>query len=271
MTVVLQTGACGAKVDTNAGDKSTADEAFTPINALMYAWLVATGNVATWGLTDTHVDGLGSSPGWLLVPGTTAVKNSSADQVVFFVRKSLAGTNNGNEHATTSGMTGSTGGGPTVGYATGMSLAGASAIRQVGIQNNGASGGTPTVTLPAACLTTNAVLGIVFVTTNGTTITGPSGWGSQGSVGYGSPNAGYRTTGINSGFTGSTVTWGSTAPSAFCAVVVEFDATAPAAAATPQPHVVAQAVMRTATRCTMLRQEWRRTRSGILVPELTWG
>lgn len=42
----------------------------------------------------------------------------------------------------------------------------------------------------------------------------------------------------------------------------------PPATATPQPRVVGQAVMRAATRCAMVRREWRRTRSGILIPEL---
>lgn len=38
-----------------------------------------------------------------------------------------------------------------------------------------------------------------------------------------------------------------------------------------QPRVVGQAVFRAATRATMVKREWRRTKSGILVPELNFG
>ena len=115
---------------------------------------------------------------------------------------------------------------------SGMTRAGLSAVRQTGAQTGAAAATTPTVSLSFAALTGNPLIGMVGSASNPVTVTPPSGWTEPGSplfdTGYSTPSAGCEGCHIDSGFTGSTVTWGSTvAGGAHGSVVVELDTSLP--------------------------------------------
>lgn len=109
----------------------------------------------------------------------------------------------------------------------GMTRTGLSAVRQFKTQNSGTSGTTPSVVLDAACLTGNPTVAAVGIGgVNPAAITEPSGWTEQADTGFASPAVGQEYATRDSGFTGTTVTWGSTAGGSFGAIVVEFDTSA---------------------------------------------
>lgn len=128
---------------------------------------------------------------------------------------------------------------------TGMTAVGTAAIRQTAGQSNVAASGTPTATFGAACLTTNPVLAFFGTeATSGTTnITQPTGWTEGGDVGYITPINGGEYAWINSGFTNTVVTWGSTS-SIYMTMAMELDATP--AASPARLRVLSQAVNRAA-------------------------
>jgi hypothetical protein len=89
----------------------------------------------------------------------------------------------------------------------------------------------PTVTLASACLTGNPVLSLMVNSSNPSGVTnGPSGWTTTADAGHGSPSMGARSAYVSSGFTGSTVTWGSNSATAWGCMAIELDA---ASAVTP--------------------------------------
>lgn len=127
----------------------------------------------------------------------------------------------------------------------GMTRTGLSgAVRQAAIQNTGTAGTTPAPVLGVAALTGNPCLGCVVNATNPAGMTQPSGWAEgTADLGYATPASGGEYAFINSGFTGTTVTWGSTSASIFGAIVVELDASAPPVSAARLPYVVARAAI----------------------------
>lgn len=104
----------------------------------------------------------------------------------------------------------------------GAGKAGSSIVRQ-SASNNGAGGTPPSVTLPGAALTTNALIALVGNVTNPAGVTVPSLWTSQQNVGQAVP-LGADVASINSGSTLTTVTWASNSASAWGSLVVELDA-----------------------------------------------
>ena len=125
----------------------------------------------------------------------------------------------------------STGGGLDVFRISGMTKTGAAAVRQSAGQSTGTSGTTPAPVLGAAALTANPLIGAVCCGTNASTnLTPRTGWTEATDLGYNTPATGMETMFRSSGETGTTQTWGSTAPSAFASVVVEFDSSAAAIA-----------------------------------------
>lgn len=105
---------------------------------------------------------------------------------------------------------------------SGMSRIGLNAIRQFAIQENQAAG-TPAPVFSQAALTANAVLGAIGNNTNPATMTVPAGWTENGDLGYITPTTGLEHVSLNSGFTGTTVTWGSASGSTFASIIVELN------------------------------------------------
>jgi hypothetical protein len=101
------------------------------------------------------------------------------------------------------------------------------ALRQTNSQNNAAAG-TPSITLGQAVLTGNVVIGAVMNGTNGSTTTAPpTSWTENHDAGYNVPASGLEVCHRASGETNTTIAWTAASASAFGAVVVEIDVSAP--------------------------------------------
>ena len=113
----------------------------------------------------------------------------------------------------------------------GMTRTGLSAIRQFAKQDNQGAGGTPAPAFSVAALTGNPTLGCVGNNSTAPIITEPTGWTEPagGDISYATPTTGAAYCFRNSGFTGTTVTWGSTSASVFGSLIVELDASVPVA------------------------------------------
>lgn len=87
----------------------------------------------------------------------------------------------------------------------------------------GAAASTPTVVLGAAALTGNSLMGAVGNTSNPATLTPRSSpvWTESLDTGYNSPTTGFECAFVNSGDTASSIAWGGTSATAWCACVVE--------------------------------------------------
>lgn len=103
------------------------------------------------------------------------------------------------------------------------------AVRQAAKQDNQGATTTPAPAFGANALTGNPCYGAVFNATSPAGLTPPSGWTENASADHGqsTPTCGQESAYINSGFTGTTVTWGSTSASAFCSLIAELDTSAP--------------------------------------------
>ena len=107
----------------------------------------------------------------------------------------------------------------------GVTRFGLSAIRQSASGETTAAG-TPSVTLSSAALTGNPVLTMIGNDTNPIAITEPSGWTEGFDLGHATPDSGGQICHRDSGFTGTTITWGSTTATDSVQLAVEIDASA---------------------------------------------
>lgn len=136
----------------------------------------------------------------------------------------------------------------TVLRVTGMSLAGASAVKQSAVNKNSAAT-TPTVTFGASCLTTNPVL---LYTANGAS---PNGLTEPAApfdtefvaLAFITPASGAQVVKTDSGFTGTTITYGAASATAWGIIALELDASAAAVTMPPKPLRIQQAVNRSYT------------------------
>ena len=126
-----------------------------------------------------------------------------------------------NTTSTTITYTGAGTGGQVVVHATsGMLTFGTASIRQNASLQLQALSTTPAPTFTNAALTTSVVFGAVGNLTNPATVTPPSSFTERKDVGVTTP-IGLETVSIDNGFTGTTVTWGSTSPSKYAVIVLE--------------------------------------------------
>jgi hypothetical protein len=184
-----------------------------------------TGYTGVQAPTDDNADGKGT---YTLI--TSATKVSGADTMRAFVRNSPIGSATSTTFSHANGGA-STGGGLAVFKITGMSTPlrfGKFAVRQSAVENDIASGNTPTPVLPVAALTTNPLLGMLFNGNSAATVTprGTPVWTEIFDIGYSTPTSGLEAMSINSGETGTSIAWGSTSVAAFADIVLEFDSTA---------------------------------------------
>lgn len=153
----------------------------------------------------------------------TAQKATSADTMSVFVRNTFV------VNTTSTVITASTGsntGGELVAVAiSGMTRIGISAIRQSARQENQAAADTPAPAFAIAALTANITLGGVGNGDNTATMTTPTDWTERQDAGVANPSTGLEVVTRDSGFTGTTITWGSTSATAFADLIVELDTT----------------------------------------------
>lgn len=206
---------------SSSNTTSYASGAFTPATGeLLVAFVVASGTVATGTMTDSQ------SLGFTKI--TSALKASSADTIYAFVS---------NNQATASSMTvtfdctgdAATGAIIFVASVSGILKVGTSAVLQSAIQENQAAAGTPAPAFSNPTRTGNPTLGCIGNASNPAGITPPTNWteDAAGDTGYNTPPTGGEYAFRNSGFNGTTITWGGTSASAFGAIILEIDASQP--------------------------------------------
>lgn len=198
---------------------------FSPTNQDLLVWAVSATDTAAAG---TASDSLGG--GWTQVITTT--KGASVDKLFLYIRNSLS---DGTALTVTADVTGdqATGAVGQVFCVAGMSRVGSNgAALQTAVQANQGGGGTPAPAFASAALTGNPTLGFVANGTNPATVTEPTGWTEIADTGYATPATGGEFVARNSGFTGTTITWGGTSASAFGDIIVELDTSAAPAGST---------------------------------------
>jgi hypothetical protein len=225
--LLLAVSANGAAVTHAITTKSTSDGSsytsgtFTPAaNDLIVVTVYASGTaVANSPGTMTDSQGLG----FTRVTSASGAPNS----VYVFVANALSAASS---MTVTFDSTGdeATGAIITVWRVAGMNRTGQSASKQTKTLVNGAAGGTPSVTFSTDCDTNNPAIGIVGNGANPAGLTLPNAWTEPAGadVGYGTPTRGAEGVFRNSGFTGTTINWGSTSATAWHIAVVELDTSA---------------------------------------------
>jgi hypothetical protein len=214
---VATTTFAGATWTTAAGNKTVT--ATPAANDLIVVVTANSGRTTAQlaAITDNNSDGLGAYD-----RVAVATKGTNVDSIGIYVRRALIGSATSTVFTAT--QSSDTGGGLVVYRISGMTLVGGAAVRGIGAQNNVASG-TPSLSLTQAALTGNPLIGAVFTTTNGSANSAPpTSWTEGNDQGYTTPASGIETVHRSSGFTSATVAWTAAAPSAFCSIAVELDA-----------------------------------------------
>lgn len=139
----------------------------------------------------------------------SASKGSGDAGIIFGIRENTV-SQTGVSYTMTASCAGDAATGSLAGYWRIPSWSGsfgAAAVRQV-IQVSDQAAGTPSGSFPGACLTGNPVLTFVGCTEDSPAASGPSGWTKDFTTGYTVPTSGGMGAHRDSGFTGTTVTWG---------------------------------------------------------------
>ncbi|HKO43316.1 MAG TPA: hypothetical protein VJU84_08500 [Pyrinomonadaceae bacterium] len=141
-----------------------------------------------------------------------------------FVRNSLLANTTSTTITCTTGS--NTSGSVIVAVVSGMTRVGASAVLQSAGQSDGVSGAAPAPAFGSNALTANMTIGAVANGTNPATMTNPTNWTERLDVGFTSDTLGQEVVTRDSGFTNSTITWGSNSGSNFGSIIVELDTSA---------------------------------------------
>lgn len=214
------TAAISAVTTTNNAALTTG--AFTPVaNDLLVVFFVITGGTGFPTVTDTQ------SLGW--DAGPSATKAASADKLWMFISRNFAAASSMTVTATPSGGPTSTGVAISVLRVSGMIRKGVDALRSSGAGrniatvDNAAGGTTPNISLFLLPNQNNPVVGSVANAANPATMTNPTGWTEAHDVGYATPTTGLETAFKNSAHNNTSVQWGSSSASDYCAVAAELE------------------------------------------------
>lgn len=233
----MATCTAGVTANSTTNNAALTTGSFTPAASdLLVAFAVVTGQASGGVFTDSQ------TLGWEEV--AFPLKASSADTLVVAVANTAAAASSMTVTFTPAGSPTSTGVAISVVRVSGMTRLGWNAVRQVQFQQNQSSA-TPAPVFPQAALTGNPCLGAVANATNPAGMTAPSGWSELHDTGYATPTTGLETVAIDSGFTGTTVTWGSSSASAFCSAIIELDTTAYPSPPTMTTNLVSEWLMGT--------------------------
>lgn len=198
---------------------------FTPVAGdLLVLFAVVSGSTAAGDVSDSLAGA------WTKVTDTT--KNGGADTLYCFVANQLS---TGVAMTVTLGAAGGTGSFILIAGINPMTRLGNIAIRQSAKLANQLAATIPSCSFVSATLTGNPTMTFVANATNPTGVTTPLDWTGLFDTGYTPPTTGGTVASRDSGFTGTTITWGSTSPTDFGIIVVEFDTSA-AAITTPEPE-----------------------------------
>lgn len=213
----------GVSTVNTANTSSYASGAFTPVAGdLLVAFVVASATIATGTMTDSQALGF--------TKVTSGVYFTNVSTIYMFVSNNTAAATS---MTVTFDCTGdnATGAAINVYRIAGMSRTGSSAIKQTAKTENGVAAGTPAATFAASALTGNVTIGVVGNGNNPAAMIPPTGWTEAPTpdVGYATPPTGQETVFRNSGFTGTTITWGSASATEYGVIIAELDTSAPPA------------------------------------------
>jgi len=219
-SVFAITGTHEIQTCTTTGTGPYTSGAFTPVAGDLLFVMAVVSNSADLATVSSSVGTTFSLP----LPISRAIYRTSLDTVHVFVA---------NEYSTavsqtiTLDVTADPGTGACIAVVAlqGLSRTGLAAVKQVARQQNQAAGGTPAPAFGDAVITTNATIGVIGNNSNPAAMTAPAGW-TEGAAdsGYATPTTGFEYVFRASGFTGTTVTWGSTSATTFASFIVELDA-----------------------------------------------
>lgn len=218
-------------ITADTGNTPNTSGAFTPaLDDLLIAFVVASATVENPGALTSSIGGFTFS----LV--TNALYRASSNTIYVFVADALV-SSAVSQTVTFDPVDTASGTVIAVASVSGMSRTGALAIRQSAKQENQAASGTPAPAFSSAALTDNPTFGVVGNETNPAGMTEPTGWTEGGDTGYVTPTVGAEYVYRDSGFTGTTITWGSASASAFGSIIVELDTSAAPAGDDNYPYV----------------------------------
>jgi hypothetical protein len=184
---------------------------------LLVAFVASTATTATGTMTDSQ------SLGFTKV--TSALWGTSANTLYCFVANALT---TGTSLTVTFDCTAdaATGAAIAVARVSGMTKTGLTAIKQSATQANITVSTTPAPAFSASALTANPTLGAVANFNTVASMTAPTNWTERTEVVYSSPATDLEMVSRDSGFTGTTITWGNAISSGAtgAAVIVELDA-----------------------------------------------
>lgn len=220
----MATCTAGVATVNNANTTAYAAGTFTPALSDLLVCLVAT----TGSIEPTAAGAVSDNRGGTYYKAAFSTRNS-ANSIYTFVRNQLVSSAVSHILTFTCGGDAATGAVILVYRVSGMTRAGSIAVKQIATQIGLAAGGTPTVVFSVACLTGNTVIGVVGTAQNPAALTPPSGWTESAAplfdTGTTTPAAGCEGCHINSGFTSTTVTWGSVSSGISGSIAVELDTT----------------------------------------------
>jgi hypothetical protein len=216
--VATTTNAIAGGTMSTSNAATYASASFTPVAGdllVVFAGVSATTTAGTMtasanGITFTRV--------------TNAVRLTSADRLYCFVANQLVPASPA-AMTVTMNVTGDngTGAGIMVARISGMTRAGLAAIRQSAVVSNVAAGVAPSTVFTNSCLTDNPTLMGVFHGTAAPAYTPTTNWTEQVDASYTVPTAGCAYQSRDSGFTGTTITAGTTTIGQNCAISVELE------------------------------------------------
>lgn len=207
------------ETDTTLTQTSYVSGAFTPAAAdLLLVFVTSNATVAVGTMTDSQ--GIG------FTKVTSAVYEASINTIYLFVANGPAAASS---MTVTFDCTGDAAGGNIIQVVrvSGMLKFGLDAILQTAKQENQAAAGTPAPAFAASAKTGNPTLGVVGLSDNPAAMTPPTSWTEQSDAGYNTPVTGAEYVTRNSGFTGTTITWGSATSAVFGDIIVELDTDPP--------------------------------------------
>jgi hypothetical protein len=216
----------GTPTLTTTNNATKAVTATPAAGDLIVLVVVNSGATAGTAPTDNNADGNGT-----YTLAETCLLSTATQYASVYIRDALVGS--ATSTVFTNNNTSNTGGGIAVLKVTGMSKTGATAKKQSAKQDS-QSAGTPAPAMGAAVLTTNPVVMAAVVNDSSPGHDGTSGLvprTSHGEVvdgGYSTPTTGLYVTTIDSGETGTTLTWGGAATASYGALAVELDASSSA-------------------------------------------
>lgn len=210
-------------ITADTGGTPNTSGAFTPaVGDLLVVFVAASVTVqATATLTD--------SAGITFTQVGRVPWGTNVNSLYLFVSNSLAPS------ATSQTVTFDTASDPATGTViavasiTGVTRTGLTAILQSTGQANQAAG-TPAPVFGAGVDTNNPTLGAVANNTSPAGLTPPTSWTENGDTGYSTPTTGMEYVSRDSGFTGTTITWGSASASVFASGIIEIDTSVVASA-----------------------------------------